>query len=219
MVNEERLRVRQEDVDTEDLAIDLYEQTIARGASAAEAIAMTLRAFPDHAALIADYAFTQEAANTRQTAADAAADARIMARADALIASRLSASKAPSVPLTGLIDRARAHGLDLVKLSASLGLARSVLVKLDRRLIDAATVPAPAIQRIAVAIGCAADDLRAYLSGPPTLAAGASYRSKTAPDLADSDGAIRREPFARALGTAVASREMQQAQVDEWLDE
>jgi hypothetical protein len=169
--------------------------------------------FPIYAALLADYALTVRAAREIEDSEELSqAESRILSRSEPLIAARFG----PANALTGIIAAAAEHGQNVAQLSDALGLARSVIVKLDRRLIDATTVPHAAIQRIAAAISCAADDLAAYLNGPPSLAPGASYRAKTAPAIAGESGAVRREAFGTAVAAAVTSGEMKAEQADAW---
>ena len=108
-------------------------------------------------------------------------------------------SQPPKAPrqVAGLLDAAKAAGMNLRDVARATHLGETVLRKLDRRLIRFASIPREAIAAIAEALRCRADDLSEYLQQPPTLAAGAHYCASRTPQLAEPEDfilAVRRDP-------------------------
>jgi hypothetical protein len=196
---------------TEDLAAAFFEDERARGLSVADALRSATVAHPESATFLADYAYSVAAVDVLPDSPD---DTRLAEMIAARSAKILGERFAATAKFPGILASAKAKGLDLLSLSKSLGMARSVLVKLDRRLIAAATVPTLALERIASALGCTAAALAAYLAGPPTLAASANYRASEAPDIT----ALPREAFADAIATAVGAREMTADDAKQWAE-
>ena len=195
---------------TEVLAIALYEDALATGIAENEALKSVLSQLPAAAEALLSYAATGfvEKATPKTDDEDILA-ARIQARSAKLFASRFAAKE--SAPVTSILDAAKKCGLDIAALSRQLAIGKSVLVKLDRRLIDPASIGDAAAERIAGAIGQAAESVRQYLSAPPTLSAGASYRSNKAPSAS-----APRQSLSDALDTAVRSGEITEADAREW---
>lgn len=117
-----------------------------------------------------------------------------LAREDERLADRLYAymraehdggapGREASVFRAGILGSARARGLTPKRLGDLLGLGRSVVAKLDRRLINPASIPARLFHAVAEVLGHAPEDIRAYLALPPALSPAASYRASVAPRL------------------------------------
>lgn len=122
---------------------------------------------------------------------DPSADAAILSLARQVMA---SARVPVAAPITSLVAAAEARGLDADELSERLDLPIACFWKLHRRLFAPESVPRTLIAALAESLARTTDEIAAYLQRPPTLAAGASYRSDSAPALA------AREDFAAALG-------------------
>lgn len=125
-------------------------------------------------------------------AASETAAARVQAIGLQMLAERRAAQ---SAPLTSLAAAARTRGWEDETLAAALAIPVGLFWKLQRRLIAPESLPRTLVDRLAVSLGRAADEVTAYLRQPPTLAAGASYRADTAPSLVREG----RESFAEAL--------------------
>lgn len=95
--------------------------------------------------------------------------------------------------IASLLEAGKERGLATGALAARAGLSVPLLLKLDRRLIRAATVPVRVIEGLATAIGRDVASVAAYLQGTPRLAAGASYHAGATPSLAGQ------EDFAEAV--------------------
>ncbi|WP_445220484.1 hypothetical protein ACKWRH_10710 [Bradyrhizobium sp. Pa8] len=72
-------------------------------------------------------------------------------------------------------------GPSFVALAKGLRIRRSILIALRDRLIDASSIPAPFLNRLAHATQFPAEKLRAYLNLPAIVSAGASYKSNEKP--------------------------------------
>ena len=98
-----------------------------------------------------------------------------------------------SATFASLKSVAEAKGHTAESLAAALKLPLGLFWKLHRRLVSFETIPQALISQLAETLDRSVDELARYLRQPPKLAAGASYRSDSAPQ------AIQ-ESFASALG-------------------
>jgi hypothetical protein len=149
-----------------------------------------VRKYPEHKEALVQYAVYHRV--TDSALPDSEAETRFLENARADIA-RLRAASPALLPLTGLLSAAKERGLNIITLAAQLNVGKSVVAKLDRRLFEPAGLPKSLVQRVAEALSRSASEIEAYLRLPPTLAAGASYKSPEAPKVAG------REKFADAL--------------------
>lgn len=94
-------------------------------------------------------------------------------------------------PLTGLASEAEARGLSVAALAQTLRLDRTLLLRLDQRVLEAWTLPAALIDRLAQALERTTDETRAYLAGPPKLASGTHYKAKAAPKMMQERGVLQ----------------------------
>jgi hypothetical protein len=106
---------------------------------------------------------------------------------------RLRVTERRSPAFSSLNDAARNCGTRPREVAQQAGIGMTLFAKLNRRLIDAATIPDRLIERLAAALAVAGEDLKAYLGQAPTLAEAASYRAAEAPI------AVGGQPFADAL--------------------
>jgi hypothetical protein len=111
--------------------------------------------------------------------------------------------------VSSLNDAARGRGLTPRKAAERLGVGMTLFAKLNRRLIRAASIPARLVERLAEELQVPADQIRAYLSHAPMLAAGAAYRSDQAPEVAEA------EEFSEAVRN---SADMNEEQKVEWVE-
>ncbi len=139
--------------------------------------------------------------------ADAAAEARLR---EAGLSSLRALCAARTTPLTNLLGAAEAKGLDLDTLATRLSLTEAYVVKLHRRLFAPESLPRTLVRELADVLGRAANDVQAYLAGPPRLAAGAAYRSDSAPSVGE------REDF---RATLLADPELSETQRARYLSE
>ncbi|HEY3332946.1 MAG TPA: hypothetical protein VGK19_23130 [Capsulimonadaceae bacterium] len=195
----------------EELAAVAFDDAVAAGKTPQAALSQAIADYPAAASFLSDYALSVIAVGAQEASAELTEiESVVMSRADMLLAKRIAPVTGKALR-AGILGLAKQQGLTLTALAEALGLGRSVIVKLDRRLIDAATVPASALSRIADAIGAASSDIRAYLALPPTMAAGASYKATDTPATAPEQQA-----FADAVSTALLSGEMDDASAAAW---
>jgi len=219
MFNDEGLNMESAALDPQDMAIEAFETALAHGASEAEALRFATTAYPTYADLLADYTLSVKAAREIQDSEELSAlEARILNRSKFVLADRLRQEAAKRDRIPGILAAAEFLGQTAGQLSDSIGLARSVITKLDRRLIDAASIPPDAIKRIAGAICCPSDYLRSYLSGSPTLSPQAGYRAESMPTIADKGGEVQQESFDTALDEAIRRGHMTPEQASHWRD-
>jgi hypothetical protein len=95
---------------------------------------------------------------------------------------------------TSLKSVAEAKGHTAESLAAALKLPVGLFWKLHRRLVSFETIPQALVTQLAETLDRGVEELARYLRQPPQLAAGASYRSDTAPKALQ-------ESFATALST------------------
>lgn len=119
----------------------------------------------------------------------------------------MSAPRAEVVqpPIASLLDEGRVRGLAISALAERAELSVPLLLKLERRLLRAATVPARVVERVAQVIERDAAAVAAYLQGAPHLAQSASYHAPQAPTLAEQ------EDFAEAVRRDLTLTEQQRA--------
>jgi hypothetical protein len=98
-----------------------------------------------------------------------------------------------TVTFASLKSVAEAKGHTPESLAAALKLPLGLFWKLHRRLVAFETIPQALLQKLSETLDRGVDEVARYLRQPPQLAAGASYRSDTAPQATQ-------ESFASALG-------------------
>jgi hypothetical protein len=185
------------------LAITLFEDAVANGQTDATALASSIAQFPECAELLREQALisglyaqmpeSDEITRIRETIENRAA--------------RLNTARFARI--AGIIAEGKIKGFAVTELSKRLGLGKTLIIKLDRRLIDAATIPHRLIELLADTLQTSIGSIRAYLSSPPTLAQGASFRSK-------QSAAPKQESFESALATSVQTGEITQAEATLW---
>lgn len=118
---------------------------------------------------------------------------------EAVRAKRAAMAQSSNVPLRSLLAAAGEKGLDGAGAAAALEVPFGVFVKLHRRLIAPASIPAAFLQKLSDTIGRSIDEVTTYLRQPPTLAAGASYRADDTPTVGSQESfadALRSDPEA-----------------------
>lgn len=75
---------------------------------------------------------------------------------------------------------------DLVKLRRQLDVPSGVIEGFRTRVVELATVPERFLASLARGLGTAVGDLRAFMSAPPRLSPGLSYKSDEAPAIEDT---------------------------------
>lgn len=132
-----------------------------------------------------------------------AQEALFLARAQAIRERMIAGQRKPA--LTGLLESAKARGMSATDLARELRLGVPEVVKLDRRLIRASTLPRRLIDHLAQMLQVSFAEVATYLRRPPTLSAQASYKADQAPRVA------AQEEFAHAIAASHALTEAQKA--------
>ncbi len=118
-------------------------------------------------------------------------------------------------PLVSLVSEAQAQGLDVPSFAEALRLDLLLLTRLERRLLDAATIPLALVRRLGELLGRPDTEVAAYLSGGPRLAAAGHYRSRRAPALESASPAMSfREALDAGQNLSAADRAYWQGEAD-----
>jgi hypothetical protein len=162
--------------------------------------------YPDYADDLVRWMTTHP---TLEVAAQMPADAEGEARVRTLGRQVIAEMRARyDTRLVGLLATAKARGLNADTLAERLEIGQPLVIKLERRLLRFASLPGQLIDRLAETLQVSAEQVRAYLRQPPTLAAGASYKSDRIPQT------TAQQDFAQAVR---ACDEMTAAQKTTWL--
>lgn len=121
-----------------------------------------------------------EAVPAQMSAEVAEARFREIGRA-ALRAKRPATTQRETAPLTNLLHAAQERGLTRQTFAARLQLPDTLVLKLHRRLISAASIPARLVEQIAETVGRTTDEITDYLKQPAQMPLAASFRSDSAP--------------------------------------
>lgn len=166
-----------------------------------------MQRYPKYAHEIAEFAAAWILSETMPANAETAA----MSQEHWLDASRrgferaVAESRAEYAPatLTSLVKAAQNAGKDLAALAGELQISEPLLLKLERRLLTASTIPTRFIGELARALHTSTESVSAYLTQPARLATGAQYRAEKAPRVQ------AQESFAQAIQN---DRSMSQAE-------
>ncbi len=124
----------------------------------------------------------------------AAAEARTLAIGRQILADRLARRNEQSaIEITSLYALAQQQGLNPKSLAAALEVGVPIVAKLQQRLLRYQSIPAQFVERLAQTLQVSREQLRDYLTRPPSLASAAMYRSSVVPQ------AGAQEDFAAAI--------------------
>lgn len=179
------------------------------GTPSYETLAAWTRRYPRYERELADFTAAWSLmrwlppSTTAAEADEAALVQRGMRTVRALLHERVDRQAA----IASLLEAGKERGLATGALAERAGLSVPLVLKLDRRLIRAATIPARVIEGLAAALGRDAAGVAAYLQGAPRLAAGASYHAGATPALGGQ------EDFADAVRGDLTLSEEQRARL------
>jgi hypothetical protein len=201
--------------------LDAY--VAATGAPSHAALTDWVRLYPHYAAELTEFTAQWSLLATLPPPAGAPTpdEALLVQRGMASLQALLQRPEASAAaqPLTTILDAGRARGLSVHDLAGRAGLSVALVLKLDRRLVRAATIPAAVVAGLAQLLGRDVAAVSAYLQqGGPRFASGASYHAPQTPALAgqeDFAAAVRadlslpedRRAALLALADAAAPRE------------
>ncbi|MDQ3748722.1 MAG: hypothetical protein M3367_06895 [Acidobacteriota bacterium] len=84
--------------------------------------------------------------------------------------------------IASLTELAKAKGLNKLKFAAALDVSLSLVMYLENKRLEFASIPRAVIGKIAQVLETGEDLIASYLNQPPDLATGASYKTETRPD-------------------------------------
>ncbi|MGI8546814.1 MAG: hypothetical protein ACR2M1_05685 [Gemmatimonadaceae bacterium] len=100
-------------------------------------------------------------------------------------------------PIAGLLTEGKRLGITADDLAERVGVSDSILRKLDRRLINPASIPTRITRDLGLALNCDVVQIASYVQLPPIFAEGAQHRANQAPALPtaqeDFFDAVRRD--------------------------
>lgn len=84
--------------------------------------------------------------------------------------------------LTSLVETAKTKGLNRAKLAAAIGLSTSLVIYLEKRRLDFATIPKQIITKIAQVLETGEETISVYLKQSPSFAENTSYKTESRPE-------------------------------------
>jgi hypothetical protein len=145
-----------------------------------------VRRYPQHERALVQFALFNFLFERGGAAAEVtpAQETRFLERA-ALIRQKMmqSATLARQSRMRSLIEAAKERGLSVPALAERLFLTPLEIVKLNQRLIRAATIPNALVQQLASLLERSREEIVDYLRLPPTVAAQANYRADRTPHV------------------------------------
>ncbi len=97
----------------------------------------------------------------------------------------INASKKKSDTISSLNALAEAQGMDKKAFAAVLGVSISLLTYLEKRRLQAASIPRQLVVKIAESVKTTEESVAAYLSGGPSLSTQTSFKAETRPETAE----------------------------------
>ena len=106
--------------------------------------------------------------------------------------------------MESLLQAAQERGFSRQSLAARLLLPDTLVLKLHRRLIQAASIPAELVEKLADALGRTANELTDYFKQPAQMPLAASFRSDATPQAQTETfgDALQSDPDATAAHKA-----------------
>jgi hypothetical protein len=207
-------------MDSELLLYAAYDDLLTQGMRQAEALDLIAQKFPDYAEKLREYAITSTISaglSSNQFLEDL--EEKIVQKSYSILKEKfqISSEKLENIiNFESLLKYARDLKIDLASFSMKLGLGRSVLVKLDRHLLDPLSIPNSLILKLSEILEISQISVEQYFLKPPTLSRAASFRSDAPPSL---NASKTKESFQKALETSVNTGEISKEQFEAWKDQ
>ena len=96
-----------------------------------------------------------------------------------MVLSGLSESRATADALNSLVDAAKAKGLNRKSFAAAIGLSTSLIMYLEKRRLDFASVPKTIVAKIARVLDIGEEFVSSYLNQPSDLTTNMSFKTNT----------------------------------------
>lgn len=84
--------------------------------------------------------------------------------------------------LPSLVETAKAKGMKRAKFASAVGLSTSLIIYLEKRRLDFATIPKKVVSKIAEVLETAEDSIANYLKQSPEYAVDMSFKTETRPE-------------------------------------
>ena len=168
--------------DEEILALMALDQQLGSGLPLPEALRATIAEYPAQAVSITDYAgqlSVMGESGLITSPKSAATSGSLIGLIDKIAQAKLQSRNIDEI--TSLISQAERVAGSSSQLAEALSIGHSVLLKLDRRLIQLSTIPAAFLEALAQQLKVSRTSLNAYLNLPPRLALSADYNSRRRP--------------------------------------
>lgn len=95
-----------------------------------------------------------------------------------VLASLKTAGSPPSI-LQSLVDAAKSKGMNRAKFASALGLSTSLVIYLEKRRLDFATIPKTIVTKISEVLEIAEETISDYLDQTPDFSVNTSYKTET----------------------------------------
>ncbi len=185
------------------MALMAFDEHRRSGLPLPDAIRATVAEFPRQAVSIADY--TMQASvlgsdESSQTSNPVAVKTTLIALVDKIAQSKLQQQSSDTI--TSIISRAESVLGSSATLAQTLEVGQSLLLKLDRRMIQFGTIPAAFLQVLADKLQLSRAAIDDYLQMPPRLALSADYKSRKRPEATT-------QTFDQAMAASLATGEIE----------
>ena len=94
-----------------------------------------------------------------------------------MVLGALGESRATPNALDSLVDAAKAKGLNRKGFAAALGLSTSLVMYLEKRRLDFASIPKTTVEKVARVLDIGEELVSSYLNQPPDLATNMSFKT------------------------------------------
>jgi hypothetical protein len=185
------------------LALALLQELLDEDIPLNEAYAATVASFPGEAKVLSESIVVR--ASPEPSSSD-----RPIEELVASVSRRVAARTRPA-PISGLYSMIEQAELEMEAFLKELKIGKSVLYKLERRLIEPATVPSALLDLLADSFSLPIDSVLEYLSLPPTLSYSSSFKGSSPPT------ARPKQTFESALWTSISVDGINRADYDYWI--
>jgi hypothetical protein len=190
-------------IDREDQALINFCDLIASGETPEGSFARTVQTFPDCADLLAAFAVSQT-----YNASNAVVDGEISTQYQTIVARVASAFSPP--PITSLTVALKSAGWTVQSAGELLRVGRTIMIKLDRRLIDLGSIPQQLLTSLSDLIFEPMEQITAYLVLDPIISKTAGARNDTHPSSA-------KKPFRHALSASLETNNILPEDFKYWM--
>jgi hypothetical protein len=198
------------ELDVEEQALAYFTDMVAGGADEARALQSASARFRGQTGLLADYALYKSALDRESpTEAETESESLLAIIESAAVS---NARAGGDVLDAGLLKRIGVIGMSLEGVADRMHIARSVLTKLDRRLILPDSIPTRFVRELGGVLRTSSECLVRYFARSPGLSAAAEYKAAHAPR------AGRPQSFDRAVLAAVENGELDASEREYWLE-